>query len=186
VPYFAIDYTLPFWDDFFDGPQGGFTGTTRASGIALNAAEDLSLLWTLQCWPDDFGVPERLPEPPVTVVPIANPTGSGSGSGGGCGPDLLPQFSGDFGLWDFGPACRAHDSCYNNCGGKLECDRQFGVAVFAECDGVYARAQWALETGFLVAGAAAAACYAAADLFTAAVLVFGELRYPSKCTDGVI
>jgi RHS repeat-associated protein len=60
-----------------------------------------------------------------TTVPSSN----------GCGAQGGTQFPGDFGLWDFTPACDGHDNCYGTCGSnKSDCDNQFLADMLSVCE----------------------------------------------------
>jgi hypothetical protein len=52
----------------------------------------------------------------------------------GCGGrDSWLKFNGDFGFYDFGPACCNHDHCWSSTKRKLTCDVDFYIQMAAEC-----------------------------------------------------
>jgi hypothetical protein len=56
----------------------------------------------------------------------------------GCGPKGGTKFPENFGTWNFGPACNAHDICYGTCGSnKADCDRKFRDNMYKQCDTYY-------------------------------------------------
>jgi RHS repeat-associated protein len=93
-----------------------------------------------------------------TTVPTSN----------GCGAQGGAQFPGDFGLWDFTPACDGHDICYGACGSnKSDCDNQFLADMLSVCD-AYAMLPTLYTT-----------CAALAGTYYAAVVAAGQDAFDS-------
>jgi hypothetical protein len=74
-----------------------------------------------------------------TVNVVADAAFCSDSTWNGCGPDL-PDWLSDAAdsVSGFQDACNSHDVCYGNCGNtRKECEDEFWVDMYAQCDGSY-------------------------------------------------
>jgi RHS repeat-associated protein len=134
------------------------------------------------------GIPIQIPRPinvpppnwpPNQPWPPPQPPGPGTGPGGpnGCGAAGGTQYRGNYGLWDFTPACNGHDICYGTCGSsKEDCDIRFLADMLSIC------------SSYILLPSLGAPCAGLAAIYYAAVMAGGQDAFDAAqaCCPGAI
>jgi len=121
--------------------------------------------------------PSPRPKPGFKLCQLVTPNQNGCGAKNGY--KLKTQ---DTGLWNFTPACNAHDLCYGTCGSdKADCDRKFRDDMYEACE---AYNRWLLP--LLPPGVPIyRACRAQAYTYYNFVKIFGQGAFDEAQKEGV-
>jgi RHS repeat-associated protein len=163
------------------GENGGYNLYLYVGNTPNNSIDALGLQFPggvpIQVpWPTNVPPPNW---PPNQPWPPPQPRDPGTGPGGpnGCGAAGGAQFPGNFGLWDFTPACNGHDICYGTCGSsKEDCDSQFLDDMLSIC------------SSYILLPNLGSPCLGLATIYYSAVMAAGQDAYDSAqaCCPGVI